>query len=168
MAAWNNKGSHWGHHKYDCISKNHKDYIKEYRIWNAMKRRCYNPNCDMYSAYGGRGIRVCNRWLGDDGFINFYRDMGERPIGKDGRAYQIDRIDNNGDYCPENCRWVHPRENARNRSDNIYIFIYGDRYCAADACKMFGINRTTVTEGIRVRGKSPTDAFSDALERRRK
>lgn len=166
--AWHNKGSHWGHHKYDCISKNCKDYIKEYRIWNSMKRRCYNPNCDMYSVYGGRGIRVCDRWLGNDGFINFYKDMGKRPIGKDGRVYQIDRIDNNGDYCPENCRWVHPSINARNRSDNVYILIYGDRYCAADACKMFGINRTTVTEGVRVRGKSPTDAFSDALERRKK
>lgn len=165
--TWTNKGSHWHTHKYDCISKNHQDYIKEYRIWNAMKNRCYNQSCDMYSTYGGRGIKICDRWLGEDGFINFYNDMGKRPIGKDGRAYQIDRIDNNGDYCPENCRWVHPSINARNRSDNIYIFIYGDRYCASDACKMFGINRTTVTEGVRVRGKSPTDAFSDALERRK-
>lgn len=119
----------------------------------------------MYHCYGDRGIKVCDRWLGEDGFINFYKDMGKRPVDKTGNAYQIDRIDNDGDYCPENCRWVSCADNAHNKRTNIIVYIYGDPYCVAEACRMFGANRTTVTEGIRVRYKTPTDAFADALER---
>ncbi len=163
--TWTNKGSHWSSHKYDCISKNHQDYIKEYRIWNAMKNRCYNQSCDMYPTYGGRGIKVCDRWLGEDGFINFYKDMGKRPVDKLGRAYQIDRINTNGDYSPENCRWITASANSKNKRNNIVIFIYGNPYCAADACRMFNVKRTTVTEAVRLGRKNPTDAFADALER---
>lgn len=166
--TWTNKGSHWYSHKYDCISKNHQDYISEYRIWNTMKRRCQKPKCDMYSHYGGRGINVCDRWLGENGFINFYNDMGKRPTDDNGRAYQIDRIDTDGDYSPENCHWVPAIKNAQNKSTNIFVYIYGEPYCIAEACRLFGVKRTTVTEGIRVRHKTPTDAFADALERRNK
>lgn len=156
----------WSKHKYDSISRNHKDYMAEYRIWNAMRRRCYNPSCDMYSTYGGRGIKICDRWLDKDtGFINFYNDMGRRPVDKNGKAYQIDRADTDGDYSPENCRWVTASDNSKNRRNNVFVFIYGDRYCAADACKMFNVKRTTVTEAIRLGRKTPTDAFADALER---
>lgn len=156
----------WTKHKYDSISSDHKDYIAEYRIWNTMKARCYNPSCDMYSTYGGRGIKICDRWLDKDtGFINFYNDMGRRPVDKNGKAYQIDRVDTDGDYSPENCRWVTASDNSKNRRNNVFVFIYGDRYCAADACKMFNVKRTTVTEAIRLGRKTPTDAFADALER---
>lgn len=155
----------WNTHKYDCISKNHKDYLDEYRIWNTMKRRCQNPSCDMYSSYGGRGIKVCDRWTRDNGFINFYKDMGKRPVDEHGTPYQIDRIDVNGDYSPNNCQWVTASDNSKNRRNNVIIFIYGDPYCASDACRMFGVKRTTVTEAIRLGRKTPTDAFADALER---
>lgn len=132
-----------------------------------MKARCQKSSNSMYGTYGGRGIKVCERWLGEKGFINFYNDMGKRPSDDSGRSYQIDRIDNNGDYCPENCKWVPISENAHNKRNNIYVVIYGDRYCVSEACRMFGINRTTVTEAIRLRGKSADDAFADALERRK-
>lgn len=155
----------WSTHKYDCISKNYRDYLDEYRIWNTMKSRCQNPSCDMYLSYGGRGIKVCDRWMGDNGFINFYNDMGKRPVDEQGTPYQIDRIDVNGDYSPSNCRWVTASDNSKNRRNNVIIFIYGNPYCASDACKMFGIKRTTVTEAIRLGRKTPTDAFADALER---
>ena len=156
----------WANSKYKRLGSHYSDYRPEYKVWGTMIRRCNNPNCDMYEMYGGRGIKVCDRWLDKDtGFINFYNDMGERPTDGNGRAYQIDRIDNNGDYCPENCRWVTCSENAKNTRKNIFVYIFGEKFCVSDACKMFGVKRTTVTEAIRLRGKTPTDAFADALER---
>jgi len=80
-----------------------------YQAWAAMKYRCNNPNEKRYMDYGGRGIFVCNEW--NDSFIAFYNDMIEsHKIG-----LQLDRIDNNGNYCKENCRWVTPTINMANR-----------------------------------------------------
>jgi hypothetical protein len=75
-----------------------------------MRKRCGNPLHISYSNYGGRGIKVCRRWLGKRGFINFLEDMGERPEGK-----TLDRIRVNGNYTPSNCRWATPKEQTANR-----------------------------------------------------
>lgn len=83
--------------------------LPEYNVYTTMISRCTNKKHDRYHRYGGRGIKVCDRWL--ESFENFYKDMGHRPSSK----HQIDRIDNNGNYEPNNCHWVLPYENAINK-----------------------------------------------------
>lgn len=81
-------------------------YTREYRTWSTMVTRCCNPNTRPFKNYGGRGIAVCERWLD---FINFYDDMGNQPKG-----LELDRIDNDGNYEPGNCRWVTCSQNIKN------------------------------------------------------
>lgn len=94
-----------------------------YPTWKAMRQRCQCKTCKDYPTYGGRGIAVCKRWdnpNGDshiEGFVNFVNDMGY----KSDSSLQIDRIDNDGDYSPENCRWVTSKENCNNRRPRSII-----------------------------------------------
>lgn len=85
-----------------------------YIRWKAIKTRCYNPNSTHYKHYGGRGIKMCDRWF--NSFENFYEDMGEPPTPK----HQLDRIDNDGDYEPSNCRWATPLENVNNQREKSH------------------------------------------------
>lgn len=81
----------------------------EYHIWQGMRQRCQNLNYHGYKRYGGRGIKVCDRW---QSFVNFFEDMGFRPS----KLYSIDRINNDGNYEPENCRWATKEQQFSNRS----------------------------------------------------
>lgn len=93
-----------------CLLKRHeKSGARVYSVYRGMIDRCYNAKVDSYENYGARGIKICDRWL--ESFKNFYDDMGDKPFSN----AQIDRINNDGDYEPNNCRWVTPSQNCTTR-----------------------------------------------------
>lgn len=104
--------------------------------WRSMKSRCYYPKNVGYPNYGGRGIKVCDRWLGEHGFENFLADMGEVP----GREYSLDRIDVNGDYTPENCRWATWKEQSNNKRNSRLITHNGRSLTIPQWCDELGFN----------------------------
>lgn len=95
-------------------------YSPTYSSWKGAKQRCYNKNSKKYHIYGGKGIKVCDRWL--NSFENFLEDMGERTIDQ-----SLDRIDPNGNYEPSNCRWISKSENSSRGTVNRNL-IYGNPF----------------------------------------
>ena len=109
------------------------EYNSTYKSWSHMKDRCLNPRNKSYSYYGGRGITVCDRWLD---YANFLEDMGEKPKGM-----SIDRINNDGNYEPDNCRWANAKQQNRNKRWNVWIEFQGRRMILTDWAKLIGISR---------------------------
>lgn len=135
----------------------------EYRSWRAMRSRCLDPNATGYERYGGRGIKVCERWR--NSFEAFYADMGPRPS----LDHSIDRVDSDGDYEPGNCRWVAPLEQANNRRDNQTVVIDGVKTTLRNAHRAAGevVNFTSALRRIR-RGWSAAAAVSERPSKRKR
>jgi hypothetical protein len=112
----------------------------EYRAWHGMISRCHGKRSHTYARYGGRGIEVCERWRGVSGYQNFISDMGPRPFS----GAQIDRIDNDGNYCPENCRWATPKRNSRNRSTNRQVTLAGETRPLSDWAEILNLHPQTL------------------------
>lgn len=109
-----------------------------YRIYHGMLQRCYNENHRLYHYYGGRGVVVCDRWRED--FLAFHADMGGRPSGK----HSIDRIDSNGPYAPENCRWATADQQARSKRSNRWLEHNGERMILKDWARRIGMHPNTL------------------------
>jgi hypothetical protein len=114
----------------------------EYIVWAGMCARCRNENHIAYQNYGGRGIKVCNRW---QNFENFLSDMGKRPTSR----HSIDRIDNGGDYCPENCRWATVKEQNNNARSNRILDFDGKSMNIAQWADFLDISRSAITNRLR-------------------
>lgn len=121
---------------------------REYRIWSGIKLRCLNPIASHYDIYGGRGIKMCDRWL--NSFENFLTDMGYAPSPK----HSIDRINNDGDYTPENCRWATQKEQLNNTSRTIHITYNGKTQTLKQWSEELGLNYSMVRHHFRYRGRS--------------
>lgn len=114
-----------------------------YEILRGIRRRCYDEKIKSYSDYGKRGIIVCERWLepNGQGLLNFIMDMGERPSPQ----YSIERIDVNGNYEPENCKWATPKEQGNNKRNNNTITYKGETKTLTEWSEFFNIKRTTLS-----------------------
>lgn len=112
-----------------------------YHIWENMKKRCNNVNHNRYKNYGGRGIKYDPSW---EKFLNFANDM----FSTYEESLQLDRINNNGNYSKENCRWITPREQHNNRSDNRFIDFMGILDTISNWERFFGFNRKLVWQRI--------------------
>jgi hypothetical protein len=119
----------------------------QYSIHTGILQRCTNPNNDRYADYGGRGIRVCDRWLepNGQGYINFLTDMGQRPT----LAHEIERICNNGNYEPGNCKWATSIEQNRNKRNNHNLTYNGKTQCIAAWAEELGIHQETIRNRIK-------------------
>jgi hypothetical protein len=117
---------------------------RAYSTWAQMKTRCSNPNTRNYHRYGGRGIKVCDRWLV---FKNFLEDMGEPLIGM-----SLDRIDNDGNYEPHNCRWATQKQQTNNTSTNRRITIDGVTRTFTEWIELYKVKPSTARQRYYVYG----------------
>lgn len=117
-----------------------------HRIWSNMKQRCSNPKSAYFHIYGGKGVVVCDEW---EDFAPF-RDWAMKAGYAD--SLQIDRVDSDGDYMPDNCRWVTPQVNTENRAANNFVTYMGERITITELSRRTGLNRETLRSRIVVRG----------------
>lgn len=117
-------------------------HLPEYKTWNGMKARCYNPNHKDFKYYQEKGIQICQLWLYD--FEEFYRDMGPKPTPK----HSIDRIDSDNNYCPNNCRWATDKTQSNNRSGLKWITYKGETKTLQEWSEIIGINVNTLSSRV--------------------
>lgn len=121
---------------------------KEHKNWQHIQSRCYSPTNKKYTRYGARGIKVCEKWL--NSYEAFLEDMGRAPSQK----HSIDRIDNNGNYCPENCRWATNIEQANNKSTNVILSHNGVSKTMKQWAEHLGIGYKYLHAQLRYKNKS--------------
>lgn len=141
------------------LIKHGMSHYSGFKVWQSMIRRCKNPLDKDYKYYGGRGIDVCERWLDPR---EFAKDMGERPDG-----YSLDRIDTNGHYCPQNCRWATPAQQGANKRNNRLIEHDGQTLHLSEWCRRLDVKLSTVVNRLNA-GMDPSLALTMPSRRKRK
>jgi hypothetical protein len=152
-------------HVKSCGCLVHKGHVKhgqyqtaEWQSWKAMRGRCNNSNNPFFHYYGGRGIIVCPSW---DSFTQFLADMGAKPTPQ----HSLDRIDVDGNYCPENCRWATKVEQENNRTDNTFVVFEGNRLTIAQWSHSLGFPRGLLSKRL-IRGWPIARALTTPVQRR--
>jgi hypothetical protein len=137
--------------KSGCEKTHGMSKTSTYQVWKDMNGRCRNKNNMSYRNYGGRGIKVCDRWMK---FENFYEDMGEKP---DGRS--LDRIDNDGNYCKENCRWATRVEQNNNQRTNTVVEIDKEKHTISEWSRILSVSYSKIMYKMYRNGGCAYDAI---------
>ena len=139
-------------------------YKKLRKTYHHMNQRCSNQNDNAYAHYGGRGIKVCDRWqeIGGDGFKNFALDMGSPMETK----LSIDRIDNDGDYTPDNCRWADRNTQANNTTRNVYYRYKGKKMTLTNISRDLGVKHQAMFQRIHAYGWTIDKAVNTPIRKR--
>jgi predicted nucleic acid-binding Zn ribbon protein len=142
-----------------------KEHRRLHTVWLGLRNRCNNPKTEKYPRYGGRGIKVCSEW---DIWENFAEWAYANGYDRDAPKMQctLDRIDNNGNYCPENCRWVSNKEQQRNTSQNVYLTFDGETLIIQDWSTRTGISVSGIRNRLD-RGWSVEDTLSTPKKKSR-
>lgn len=138
-----NRPKHANHWKHGANYRNKQLYS----VWRTMLHRCEDEKREKYKDYGEMGITVCQEWHDPNLFIDWAESHGYK------NGLQLDRIDNDGCYSPENCRWVTPKQNSRNRRNTKYLTINGETKCVAEWCETISISEFTIYWWIREKGR---------------
>jgi hypothetical protein len=157
-----------GRHVFSCGCQKHDALIARntthglrrhplYAVWFQMQQRCYNTAHKYYTDYGGRGIVVCDRWRGRNGFKIFLQDMGTRPTP----LHSLDRKDNGGPYAPKNCRWATKQQQARNSRRVRPVTCRDETHCIAEWAEITGIKAQNIRQRLNA-GWSPERALEMA------
>ena len=127
------------------LTKHGKSKTPEYAVWNTMRARCNNENSTSAKDYQQRGIRVCPQWDHPQGFEQFISDMGPRPSPK----HTIERKNNNGDYCPENCIWDTRENQVRNKRNNVWLEFQGKRQTLEEWARELGVRSSVLGRRVK-------------------
>lgn len=138
--------------------------LPEYHIWAGIRNRCFNRREPSYHRYGGRGIVVCERWQGPDGFAHFLADMGARPS----ENHSIERKNNHGPYSPENCVWSTPAEQANNTRSNTVWTFQGRSMTIAQWGRFLGVNSHTLRNRVGFLGWTVEQALTRPIRHLRR
>lgn len=156
----------WGYKRVGDAARTHgKTHSRLYRVWCNIKGRCYKPSEASYPNYGGRGIIVCEEWKND--FQAFYDWAMANGYDENAPRFQctIDRIDNNGNYCPENCRWVDRYVQANNVKKNVFITYNGERLTIAQFARKYNLSVNLVRQRFN-RGMSAAEIIDTPIRGR--
>lgn len=158
------RANHLFNDNQETCGRHHKKYSnpnsgKLYNTWNSMMHRCYDEKSHKYSSYGARGIKICDEWK--NSYYNFYKWSIENGYCD---GLWIERIDNDGDYCPENCKWATRKEQMRNTRRSKHIEYKGETHCLSEWCEILNLYYPTINGRLH-KGWSVERAFETATNK---